>query len=339
MQPASLLLHHCPGSRGGPHPEGPTPLLPNAPRAKPRISTPLPSTVTGSWDNTWNPECNHWTGVSGALKSPPCLSFPPSLTLSPIPGPSWPPTQACRPACPAPGLRHQHPLCGPVSTSPLPRGGKGWEAGGVSATSLVEITAPQTLETCPPVQLGTCPASKLPRDLPQPLAWPQGLSHTGQSPSKASFHQPDGKEPPTRWMTSVKVTLGPGKATLSLQDTGPAHTAKVPGQRAGPGTQGIRALTWPEPVREKAKHVVSGAPAAPRTDAKTEADDTYLMLRELSPSDLQRERTHAQEPEPFSSLCSCPPPQPSGPPGALGLLSHPQSTQHLDCNGFHRSWE
>ena len=130
MQPASLLLHHCPGSRGGPHPEGPTPLLPNAPRAKPRISTPLPSTVTGSWDNTWNPECNHWTGVSGALKSPPCLSFPPSLTLSPIPGPSWPPTQACRPACPAPGLRHQHPLCGPVSTSPLPRRGEGVGGGG-----------------------------------------------------------------------------------------------------------------------------------------------------------------------------------------------------------------
>lgn len=80
-----------------------------------------------------------------------------------------------------------------------------------------------------------------------------------------------------------------GIRALSLQDTEPAQ--------CGQGAWALgRALT-PQPVSKRREaHGFTDAACPGQTDRRTDRGrrHTYLMLRELSPSDLQRENRHSE---------------------------------------------
>lgn len=104
------------------------------------------------------------------------------------------------------------------------------------------------------------------------------------------------------------------------------------------------------------------SPMWPSQDRRTDADrggrHTYLTLRELSPSDLQRESRHSEcglrcrdphkrmdmgpgvppprTPSPASQTVPGPAPGPAL--NTLGLLAHPGHAPHFDWNRFCRRW-
>ena len=143
---------------------------------------------------------------------------------------------------------------------------------------------------------------------------------------------------------STSQTVSERRRSRSHSRTPSRHSAaKAPGRRAG--------LRPPRPCqREGETHGFTDVAFPGQTDRRRGGRHTYLTLRELSPSDLQRESRHSEcglrcrDPHkrmdmgPGAPPPRTPSPAPGPPLSTLGLLAQPGHAPHFDWNCFCRTW-